>query len=129
MSNRLNSKSCPLLNCIPSSPIQNWKKGSQLIDTTLEAIARLLHAGAPLILSWSATDTPLCISTIVGYFVTLTLAFLLHNRVNVIQESFNKCTSGIPRIFQHKIDHKPEPENSTNLLEITPIPPCRTPDN
>ncbi len=100
------------------------------VDTALEAIARLPPAGAPIIRSWSAADTALCISTIVGYVVTLTLAFLLHKRVNAVQESFNKCTSGVPRIFRRdKTDQEPEPENSTNLLEITPIPPRRTPDN
>ncbi len=49
-----------------------------LVDTALEAIARLPPAGAPIIRSWSAADTVLCIFTIVGYVVTLTLAFLLH---------------------------------------------------
>ncbi len=111
------------------------EEGTQLIDltpvdTALEAIARLPPAGAPIVRSWSAADTALCISTIVGYVVTLTLAFLLHKRVNAVQESFNKCTSGVPRIFRRdKTDQEPEPENSTNLLEITPIPPRRTPDN
>ncbi len=72
----------------------------------------------PLIQSWSAADTALCISTIVGYVVTLTLAFLLHKRVNAVQESFNKCTSGIPYIFQRdKTDQEPKPENSTTLIE------------
>ncbi len=100
------------------------------VDTALEAIARLPPAGAPIIRSWSAADTALCISTIVGYVVTLTLASLLHKRVNAAQESFNKCTSGVPRIFRRdKTDQEREPENSTNLLEITPIPPRRTPDN
>ncbi len=111
------------------------EEGTQLIDltsvdTALEAIARLPPAGAPIIRSWSATDTALCISTIVGYVVTLTLAFLLHKRMNAVQESFNKCTSGVPHIFRHdKTDQEPEPENSTNLIEIMPIPPRRTPDN
>ncbi len=111
------------------------EEGTQLIDltpvdTALEAIARLPPAGVPIIRSWSTADTALCISTIVGYVVTLTLAFLLHKRVNAVQESFNKCTSGIPRIFRRdKTDQETEPENSTNLLEITPIPPRRTPDN
>ncbi len=85
------------------------EEGTQLIDltpvdTALEAIARLPPAGVPIIRSWSAADTALCISTIVGYVVTLTLAFLLHKRVNAVQESFNKCTSGVPRIFRR---HKP----------------------
>ncbi len=113
------------------------EEGTQLIDltpvdTALEAVARLPPAGAPIIRSWSAADTALCISTIVGYVVTLTLAFLLHKRVNCRSRvlSFNKCTSGVPRIFRRdKTDQEPEPENSTNLLEITPIPPRRTPDN
>ncbi len=108
------------------------EEGPQLIDltpvdTALEAIARLL---ASIIRSWSAADTALCISTIVGYVVTLTLAVLLHKRVNAVQESFNRCTSGIPRHFQHdKPDQEPELENSTNLIEIMPIPPRRTPNN
>ncbi len=54
----------------------------------------------PIIRSLSAADTALCISTIVGYVVTLTLAFLLHKRVNAVQESLNKCTSGVPRLFR-----------------------------
>ncbi len=76
------------------------EEGSQLIDltpvdTALKAIAHIPPAVAPIILSWSAIDTGLCISTIVGYVVTLTLAFLLHKHVNAVQESFNKCTSGV----------------------------------
>ncbi len=47
------------------------------VDTALEAIACLRPAGMPIIRSLSAADTALCISTIVGYVVTLTLAFLL----------------------------------------------------
>ncbi len=54
--------------------------------------------------------------------MTLTLAFLLHKRVNVVQESLNKCTSGVPRLFRRgNPDLEPEPENSTNLTEIMPI--------
>ncbi len=83
----------------------------QLIDLTpidksirnsLETIARLPPAGVPIIRSWSAADTALCISTIVGYVVTLTLAFLLHKRVNAVQESFNQCTSGVPRLINQQ---------------------------
>ncbi len=100
------------------------------VDTALEAIAHLPPASAPIIRSWSADDTALCISTIVGYVVSLTLAFFLHKRVNAVQESLNKCTSGVPRFFRRgKPDQEPEPENSTNLIEIMPIPPRRTPDN
>ncbi len=100
------------------------------VDTALEAIARLPPDGAPIIRSWSAADTALCISTKVGYVVTLTLAFNLHKRVNAVQESFNRCTSGVPRLFRRdKPDQEPEPKNSTNLIEIMPIPPRQTPDN
>ncbi len=53
--------------------------------------------------------------------MTLTLAFLLHKRVNATQESINKCTSGALYIFRRdKTDQEPEPENSTNLIEIMP---------
>ncbi len=105
------------------------EEGTQLIDltpvdTALEAIARLPPAGTPIIRSWSAADTALCISTIAGYVVTLTLAFLLHKRVNAVQESLNRCTSGVPCLFRRdKPDQEPEPENLTNLIEIMPIPP------
>ncbi len=62
--------------------------------------------------------------------MNLTLAFLLHKRVNVVQESLNKCTSGAPRLFRRgNPDRDPEPENLNNLTEIMPIPPRRAPDN
>ncbi len=61
------------------------------VDTALEAITRLLPAGVPIIRSWSAADKAFCISNIVGYVVTLTLAFLLHKQVKAVQESFKKC--------------------------------------
>ncbi len=51
---------------------------SKPVDTALEAIARLPPAGMTIIQSWSAADTALCISTIEGYVVTLTLVFILH---------------------------------------------------
>ncbi len=106
------------------------EEGTQLIDLTPVDTALEAIAGAPIIRSWSSPDTALCISTIVGYVVTLTLAFLLHKRVNAVQESFNKCTSGVPRLFRcDRHDQEPEPENSTNLIEIMPIPPRQTPNN
>ncbi len=105
------------------------EEGTQLIDltpvdTALEAIARLLPAGAPIIRSWSAADTALSISTIVGYVVTLTLAFLLHKRVNAVQESFNKCTSGVPRIFRRLISELAQNsiDNTLKSLEMR----CKT---
>ncbi len=62
--------------------------------------------------------------------MNLTLAFLLHKRVNVVQESLNKCTSGVPRLFRRgNPDREHEPENLNNLTEIMPIPPRRAPDN
>lgn len=68
------------------------------VDTALEAIAHLPPVGAPIIRSWSAADTALCVSTIVGHMVTLTLAILLHKQVNAVQESLHKCASSVPRI-------------------------------
>ncbi len=101
------------------SPHRRWRSGwnrNLLLNwhrlTALEAVARLPPAGAPIIRSWSAADTALCISTIVGYVMNLTLAFLLHKRVNVVQESLNKCASGVPRLFRRgNPDRDPEPEN------------------
>ncbi len=109
-------------------------KSKSLIELTPADSARSYRspspAGAPIIRSWSAADMALCISTIVGYVVTLTMAFLLHKRVNVVQESLNKCTSGVPRLFRRgNPDLEPEPENLTNLTEIMPILPRRAPDN
>ncbi len=95
-----------------------------------QEMASLPPAGTAIIQSLSAADTALCISTFVGYIVTLTLAFLLHKQVNAVQESFNRCTSGVPCPFRRdKPDQEPEPESSTNLIEIMLISPRRTPDN
>ncbi len=117
------------------------EEGTQLIDltpvdTALEAIARLPPAGAPIIRSWSAADTALCIFTIVGYVVTLTLAFLLHKRVNAVQESFNKCTS---RAFSDVIKPTKNPNLRTQptclrsrlyrLVEPLTIKPIRMTNN
>lgn len=41
------------------------------VNTALEAIARLPPVGLPIVHSWSAADTALCVSIIVGYVVTL----------------------------------------------------------
>ncbi len=44
--------------------------------------------------------------------MNLTLAFLLQKRVNVVQESLNKCTSGVPRLVRRgNPDLESEPEN------------------
>ncbi len=111
------------------------EEGTQLsdltpVDTALEAIARLTPAGTPTIRSWSAADTALCISTIVGYVVTLTLAFLLHKRVNAAQESFNKCTSGVPGQMFRREHHRAKGgcvvprmrENMHKIIEKQHIP-------
>ncbi len=79
------------------------EEGTQLIDltpvdTALEAIARLPPAGAPIIRSWSAADTALCIATIVGYVVTFTLAFLL-------QQASERCS----RVSQQMHGRRPAP--------------------
>ncbi len=59
--------------------------------------------------------------------MTLTLAFLLHKRVNAVQEIHVRHP---PCLFQRdKIDQEPKPENSTNLIEMMPIPPRQTPDS
>ncbi len=58
---------------------------SQVEVTQAEIIGNQWLVNAPAPQSWSAADTALCISTIVGYVVTLTLAFLLHKRVNAVQ--------------------------------------------
>ncbi len=103
------------------SPHRRWISGwnrNLLVNwhrlTALEAIARLPPAGAPIIRSWSAADTALCISTIVGYVMNWTLAFLLHKRVNVVQESLNKCTSGVPRLVRRG---NPDLESRTREFE------------
>ncbi len=58
--------------------------------------------------------------------MTLTLAFLLRKRVNAVQESLIKYPSGVLRLCRRG---EPEPENTTNMTEIMPIPPRRAPDN
>ncbi len=100
-------------------PIASYEPVQEIVDSMLEkGVIRPCNStySAPIwpVLKpngkwpWSAADTALCISTIIGYVVTLILAFLLHKRVNAVQESFNKCTSGVPRIFRRDKTNQPD---------------------
>ncbi|KAL1277411.1 hypothetical protein QQF64_024084 [Cirrhinus molitorella] len=46
----------------------------------------------PVVRSWTAADTALCLSTAIGYALTLGLAFILYRKVNEMQESVGRCT-------------------------------------
>ncbi|KAA0714061.1 hypothetical protein E1301_Tti024143 [Triplophysa tibetana] len=73
--------------------------GLQLIDITpidqalltLDRMSALTNS--PVVRSWTAADTALCLTTTLGYALTLGLSFVLYRRVNGMQESVNKCTA------------------------------------
>ncbi|KAK2881514.1 hypothetical protein Q8A67_018782 [Cirrhinus molitorella] len=65
--------------------------GPQLIDITpidhaLQALGQMpALANLPVVRSWTAADTALCLSTAIGYALTLGLAFILYRKVNEMQ--------------------------------------------
>ncbi|KAK2876644.1 hypothetical protein Q8A67_020740 [Cirrhinus molitorella] len=66
--------------------------GPQLIDITpidqaLQALGQMpALTNLPVVRSWTAADTALCLSTAIGYALTLGLAFILYRKVNEMQE-------------------------------------------
>ncbi|KAK2886106.1 hypothetical protein Q8A67_016943 [Cirrhinus molitorella] len=103
--------------------------GPQLIDITpidqaLQALGQMpALTNLPVVRSWTAADTALCLSTAIGYALTLGLAFILYRKVNEMQESVGRCTAAFPRTFERQRREKSTPaEPEVTLIEIDTLP-------
>ncbi|KAK2892564.1 hypothetical protein Q8A67_012552 [Cirrhinus molitorella] len=103
--------------------------GPQLIDITpidqaLQALGQMpALTNLPVVRSWTAADTALCLSTAIGYALTLGLAFILYRKVNEMQESVGRCTAAFPRTFERQRRKKSTPaEPEVTLIEIDTLP-------
>ncbi|KAK2876640.1 hypothetical protein Q8A67_020736 [Cirrhinus molitorella] len=73
--------------------------------------------------SWTATDTALCLSTAIGYALTLGLAFILYRKVNEMQEVVCRYTAAFPRTFErHRREKSTPAEPEVTLIEIDTLP-------
>lgn len=101
--------------------------GAQLIDVTqvdtaLQALARMpTLSNFPVVRAWTAADTALCLSTVLGYALTLCLAFALYRRLDETRESVRKCAAAVPRGFKRTPGRKDQPDEPT-LIELAPLP-------
>ncbi|KAL1249523.1 hypothetical protein QQF64_020528 [Cirrhinus molitorella] len=103
--------------------------GPQLIDITpidqaLQALGQMpALTNLPVVRSWTAADTALCLSTAIGYALTLGLAFILYRKVNEMQESVGRCMAAFPRTFERQRREKSTPaEPEVTLIEIDTLP-------
>ncbi|KAK2867638.1 hypothetical protein Q8A67_025755 [Cirrhinus molitorella] len=103
--------------------------GPQLIDITpidqsLQALDQMpALANLPVVRSWTAADTALCLTTTLGYALTLGLSFILYKKVNGMQESVSRCMAAFPWAFKRchgEPDAPTEPEPT--LIEIDTLP-------
>ncbi|KAK2903413.1 hypothetical protein Q8A67_008126 [Cirrhinus molitorella] len=105
--------------------------GPQLIDITpidqaLQALDQMpALTNLPVVRSWTAADTALCLSTAIGYALTLGLSFILYRKVN------GMCTAAFPRTFKRHRREKGTPaQPEVTLVEIATLPMHhRTEDN
>ena len=99
--------------------------GSQIVDiapldSALQALSRLpILNTSPVIQAWTAADTALCVSTIIGHTLTLGLAYVLYRRVNAIRTSTTKLTEAVSVGFRRN-PRKDDvsPENAEDLIEL-----------
>ncbi|KAF4103869.1 hypothetical protein G5714_014856 [Onychostoma macrolepis] len=109
----------------PEMELRIEKGGSQMIDitpidTALQALSRLpVQTNFPIARSWTAADTALCLTTAIGYTLTLSLAFVLFNRVNGVQRSMNRCTAAFPRTF--KWNHRKRGTQAETMLNLSKV--------
>ncbi|ROL43546.1 hypothetical protein DPX16_13477 [Anabarilius grahami] len=111
----------------PELELSIEKGGSQLIDitpidTALQALSRLpILTSSPVVQAWTTADKALCLSMVVGYTLTLGLAFFLFKRVNGMQESMDKCLAAPPRDFKMKLRKGgTKTENIPSFIEMDP---------
>ncbi|KAK2910826.1 hypothetical protein Q8A67_002959 [Cirrhinus molitorella] len=110
--------------------------GPQLIDITpidqaLQALDQMpALANLPVVRSWTIADTALCLTTTIGYALTLGLSFFLYKRINGMQESVSRCMAAFLRTFKRHPGKQGTPtEPEPTLIEIDTLPVhCRTED-
>ncbi|KAK2869891.1 hypothetical protein Q8A67_024283 [Cirrhinus molitorella] len=101
--------------------------GPQLIDITpfdqaLQALDQMpTLANLLVVRSWTAADTALCLTTIIGYALSLCLSFILYKRINGMQELVGRCTAAFPRMFKRHPGKQGAPTEPT-LIEIDTLP-------
>ena len=109
--------------------LENWiaKGGSQIIDiapldSALQALSRLpILNASPVVQAWTAADTALCITSILGHALALGLAYILYRRINAIRTSTAKLTEAVSVGFRRnpRKDDAP-PESAEDLIELNP---------
>ncbi|XDV31948.1 hypothetical protein PO909_002865 [Leuciscus waleckii] len=109
--------------------LEDWieKGGSQVIDiapldSALQALSRLpILNTSPVAQAWTAADTALCISIILGHALTLGMAYVLYRKINAIRTSTTKLTEAVSVGFRRnpRKDDAP-PENADDLIELNP---------
>ena len=105
------------------------KGGPQLIDiapldTALQALSRIpILNNSPVVQTWTAADTALCVSMIFGNTLTLGIAFLLYRKFNQMRTSTAKLTTAVSGGLRWKPRREiTTPGAETDLIELAPQP-------
>lgn len=101
------------------------KGGPQLIDiapvdAALQALSRspILNT-SPVVQAWTAADTALCISMVIGHTLTLGVAFILYRKLNEMRTSAAKLKTTLTGGLRWKPRREgTTPETDTDLIEL-----------
>ncbi|XDV17338.1 hypothetical protein PO909_023217 [Leuciscus waleckii] len=108
--------------------LEDWieKGGPQVIDiapldSALQALSRLpILNTSPVVQTWTAADTALCITSILGHALALGLAYILYRRINAIRTSTAKLTEAVSVGFRRNPRKDDSPlEQAEDLIELT----------
>ncbi|XDV47186.1 hypothetical protein PO909_016886 [Leuciscus waleckii] len=108
--------------------LEDWieKGGPQVIDiapldSALQALSRLpILNTSPVVQTWTAADTALCITSILGHALALGLAYILYRRINAIRTSTAKLTEAVSVGFRRNLRKDDSPlEQAEDLIELT----------
>ncbi|XDV44794.1 hypothetical protein PO909_013033, partial [Leuciscus waleckii] len=108
--------------------LEDWieKGGPQVIDiapldSALQALSRLpILNTSPVVQTWTAADTALCITSILGHALALGLAYILYKRINAIRTSTAKLTEAVSVGFRRNLRKDDSPlEQAEDLIELT----------